>query len=89
MHHINGVYTKRFNSRHECDGQLFLGRYESILVDGDSYLLQLVRYIHRNPLQAGLVKSLNDYEWSSHKGFLSLAKKWEWLNKEFVFKLLS
>ena len=88
MRHINGVYTQRFNRRHQCDGQLFRGRYKSILVDGDSYLLQLVRYIHRNPLQAGLVGRLSDYVWSSHKGFLSVAKKWEWLHKEFVFGLL-
>ena len=50
MRHINGVYTQRFNRGHGCDGQLFRGRYKSILIDADSYLLQLVRYIHRNPL---------------------------------------
>ncbi len=56
MRHINGVYTQRFNRRHRLDGQLFRGRYKSILVNGDSYLLQLVRYIHRNPLKAGMVR---------------------------------
>ncbi|MBT8370281.1 MAG: transposase, partial [Deltaproteobacteria bacterium] len=56
--HVNGVYTQRFNSRHHLDGQLFRGRYKSILVNGDSYLLQLVRYIHRNPLKAGLVDDM-------------------------------
>ena len=61
MRHINGVYIQRFKRRQECDGQLFRGRYKSILVDGDSYLLQLVIYIHRNPLKAGHVKRLNDY----------------------------
>ena len=50
MRHINGVYTQRFNRTHGFDGQLFRGRYKSIIVDGDSYLLQLVRYIHRNPV---------------------------------------
>jgi REP-associated tyrosine transposase len=49
MRPINGIYTYRFNSRHHVDGQLFRGRYKSILVNGDSHLLQLVRYIHRNP----------------------------------------
>jgi REP element-mobilizing transposase RayT len=88
MRHINGVYTQRFNRRHQCDGQLFRGRYKSILVDGDSYVLQVVRYIHRNPLQAGLVGRLGDYVWSSHRGYVSVAKKWEWLHKEFVFGLL-
>ena len=89
MRHINGVYTQQFNRRHGCDGQLFRGRYKSILVSGDSYLLQLVRYIHRNPVRAGLADGLDDYIWSSHKGFLSVAKRWDWLYKELIFSLLS
>jgi len=56
MCHLNGVYTQRFNSWHHLDGPLFRGRYKSILVSGDSYLLQLVRYIHRNPLKQALLK---------------------------------
>jgi len=55
MRHLNGIYTQRFNRTHLCDGQLFRGRYKSIVVDADSYLLELVRYIHRHPLEAGLV----------------------------------
>ena len=56
MRHINGVYTQRFNKTHHIDGQLFRSRYKSILIDADSYLLELIRYIHRNPIEAGLVK---------------------------------
>ena len=89
MRHLNGVYTQRFNRRHFCDGSLFRGRYKSILVDGDSYLLQLVRYIHRNPLKAGLTDKIYKYVWSSHKGYLSVAKKWEWLHKRFIFSILT
>jgi len=89
MRHINGVYTQRFNRRHLCDGQLFRGRYKSILVSGDSYLLQLLRYIHRNPVKAGIAGKPDDYTWSSHKGYLSVAKKWNWLHKEFIFPLLT
>jgi REP element-mobilizing transposase RayT len=89
MRHINGVYTQRFNRRHECDGSLFRGRYKSILVDADSYLLTLVRYIHRNPLKAGLTHKLGGYPWSSHKGYLSRAQKWDWLNKDPVLSMLS
>ena len=55
MRHVNGVYTQRFNRNHVLDGQLFRGRYKAILVEGDSYLLELLRYVHRNPLEAGLV----------------------------------
>lgn len=89
MRHINGVYTQRYNRKHCLDGQLFRGRYKSIIVSGDDYLLQLVRYIHRNPIKAGLVSSLNQYEWSSHRGYLSIAKKWDWLHKKFIFSLLT
>jgi len=89
MRHINGVYTQRFNRSHLCNGQLFRGRYKSMLVGGDSYLLQLVRYIHRNPVKAGIADKPDDYTWSSHKGYLSVARKWNWLHKEFVFGLLT
>jgi len=89
MRHINGVYTQRFNRRHRLDGQLFRGRYKSILVNGDSYLLQLVRYIHRNPLKAGMVDDLKAYSWSSHKAYISVAKKWDWLHKGFILDLLT
>jgi REP element-mobilizing transposase RayT len=74
MRHLNGVYTQKYNVSHSCDGTLFRGRYKSILVDADNYLLQLVRYIHRNPLKAGLVKRLDQYVGSSHRGYLSKAK---------------
>ncbi len=89
MRHINGVYTQRFNRKHGNDGQVFRGRYKSILIDGDNYLLALSRYIHRNPIRAGLVQRVGDYPWSSHKGYLSGSVKWSWINKEAVFSLLS
>lgn len=89
MRHLNGVYTQRFNRMHFCDGQLFRGRYKSIIVDGDSYLLELLRYIHRNPFEAGIVEKLNKYTWSSHRGYLSDAKKWDWLHKKFILSLFS
>jgi REP element-mobilizing transposase RayT len=89
MRHVDGVYTQRFNRQHNYDGQLFRGRYKSILVGGDSYLLELVRYIHRNPLRGGLVKRLDSYFWSSHEGYLSSAKKWDWLHKEYFISLFS
>ncbi|WP_228723246.1 REP-associated tyrosine transposase [Desulfosediminicola flagellatus] len=82
MRHINGVYTQRFNRQHHKEGQLFRGRYKAVLVDKDNYLLEVLRYIHRNPLKAGLVKTLDQFSWSSHKAYLSKAKKWSWLQKE-------
>ena len=89
MRHINGVYTQRFNRSHHLDGQLFRGRYKSILIDADPYLLELIRYIHRNPIESGIVKNLEKYPWSTHKGYLSDAKKWDWLYKDFVLSMFS
>jgi len=88
MRHINGVYTQRFNKIHGYDGHLFRGRYKSILVDADSYLLQVMRYIHRNPINAGLTEDLN-YTWSSHKAYLSDSKKWNWVSREKILNMLS
>lgn len=84
MRHINGVYTQRFNRQHKTEGQLFRGRYKAVLVDKDHYLLEVMRYIHRNPLKAGLVKSLDEFVWSSHKAYVSKAKKWSWVQKEVL-----
>lgn len=89
MRHIDGVYTQRFNRRHGSDGPLFRGRYKALLIEADTYLLQLLRYIHRNPLRAGLVKNLDSYTWSSHRGYVSNQAKWKWLHKETVLALLS
>ena len=89
MRHVNGVYTQRFNRNHLLDGQLFRGRYKAILIEVDSYLLELLRYIHRNPLEAGLVTVMDKYPWGSHQGYLSDAKKWRWLYKDFILSLFS
>jgi putative transposase len=89
MRHLNGVYTQRYNKRNSCDGPLFRGRYKSIVVESDSYALELIRYIHRNPLEAGLVDNLQKYQWNTHKLYLSNAKKWNWLHKDFILKLFS
>jgi REP element-mobilizing transposase RayT len=88
MRHINGVYTQRFNSAHSLDGQLFRGRYTAIVVAEDDYLLQLIRYIHRNPVRSRIVDTAENYAWSSHKGYLSKAKKWDWLHKQFILSML-
>jgi len=66
MLHLNGVYTQRFNSRHKRVGHLFQGRYKSILVDKDSYLLELCRYVVLNPVRAKMVSTPGDWYWSSY-----------------------
>jgi hypothetical protein len=89
MRHINGVYTQRFNAAHGLDGPLFRGRYKAMLVGEGSYLLQLIRYVHKNPVRAGKVESVEQYEWSSHRGYLSAAKKWDWLHKRFILSMIA
>ncbi len=89
LRHLDGIYTQRFNRAHGLDGPLFRGRFKSILIDADSYLLQLVRYIHRNPMKAEIVDNLDQYPWSSHKGYMSKAREWDWLHKDMVFSLLT
>jgi putative transposase len=71
MRHLNGVYAQRFNRRRKIDGRLFRGRYRAVLIDADQHLLEVLRYIHRNPLRAGLAEALGDYRWSSHNGYVS------------------
>ena len=51
-------------------GHLFQGRYQAVLVERDSYLLELVRYIHLNPVRTGMVKAPRDYPWSGHRAYL-------------------
>ena len=89
MRHINDVYTQRYNRRKKIDGQLFRGRYKSILVEADSHLLELLRYIHRNPVRANMCQTVEDYPWSSHAGYLSSAKKWDWLFKQFLLAMFA
>jgi len=80
MRHVDGIYTQRFNWRHRRDGSLFRGRYKAILIDADEYLSALVRYIHLNPVQAGIVKQPEDYRWGSHRFYLETKGTPSWLN---------
>ena len=66
LHHINGAYTTYFNIKHRRSGHLFQGRFKAILVEKDSYSGELSRYIHLNPVRAGLVKNPLRYGWSSY-----------------------
>jgi hypothetical protein len=67
---INQRYTMYFNWKYDTVGHLFQGRYKAILCDKDAYLLKLIKYIHYNPVKAGIVNSLDKYLWSSHGDFI-------------------
>ncbi len=89
MRQINGVYTQRFNRSHGEDGQVFRGRYKAVLIEADSHLLEVMRYIHRNPIRGKLAAALDDYPWSSHRGYVSSSREWEWLEKVLLLAMLS
>ena len=89
MRHLNGVYTQRFNRAHHRDGPLFRGRYKGILVQKDSYLLEVVRYIHQNPLKAKIVERLSQFKWSSHKSYLGKQISLTGLDAKLVLKYFS
>jgi len=76
-------YTRWINRRMQRVGHLFQGRYKAILVDRDSYLLELVRYIHLNPVRAGLVAEAEGYPWSGHRVYLG-RERLSWLTTDWV-----
>ena len=84
MQWLGTTYTRRFNLSHLRRGHLFQGRYKSILVQNNAYLMQLSCYIHRNPLRADLVDRLADYRWSSYRVYAYKRKPPSWLNTELI-----
>ncbi len=66
MRQLGGIYTQKFNRQHNRVGHLFQGRYKSILVEKENYLLELCRYIVLNPVRANIVADPADYPWSSY-----------------------
>jgi putative transposase len=80
MRHLDGIYTQKFNRVHHRDGPLFRGRYKAILIDAEEYFLSVVRYIHQNPLAAGVVPDIDRYRWSSHWGYINKKQCPNWLN---------
>jgi putative transposase len=73
MHNVQSYYTNYFNKRHKRIGHLFQGRYKALIVDKDSYLMELSRYIHLNPVRAGLVARPERWKWSSYRNYISLS----------------
>ncbi|MBU0693504.1 MAG: transposase [Candidatus Omnitrophica bacterium] len=84
MRDLNGHYTIYFNRRHRRCGHLFQGRYKAILVDKDSYLWELSRYIHLNPVRAKMIDKPEKYPYSSFKYFLGMVQQPEYLSTEFI-----
>ena len=88
LQNLSFRYTRWVNWRQGRSGPLFQGRYKAILVDADVYLLELTRYIHLNPVRAGMVKEPQDYRWSGHRAYLGL-EPIPWLTTDWVLSQFS
>jgi hypothetical protein len=84
MRHINGAYTTYFNIKRDRSGHLFQGRYKAFLVEKDTYAMELSRYIHLNPVRAGLTEKPSEYEWTSYNAYVGSVPPPEWLVREFI-----
>lgn len=89
MQLLNGIYTQRFNRIHSRVGHVFQGRYKSILVEKENYLLELSRYIVINPVRAKMVAKVNDWVWSSYQNTIRQTLKQPWLSTDFILSLFS
>lgn len=81
---MNGAYTTYFNVKRGRAGHLFQGRYKAILVDKDAYAKELSRYIHLNPVRAGMVEKPQQHPWSSYRAYSGLTSALPWLHREFI-----
>jgi putative transposase len=90
MHYLNTSYTNWFKAEHGIIGSVLQGRYESILLQEDSYGVVLSAYIHLNPLRAGMVEDLREYKWSSYLNHVKDNRRTvDSLNTEFILAQFS
>jgi putative transposase len=88
MQNISFRYTRWINWRHERSGHLFQGRYKAVLVDGVTYLLELLRYVHLNPVRARMAASPDDYPWTGHRAYCGL-ETLPWLSTDRALVMFS
>lgn len=79
MRHLNGCYTQAFNRRHGRVGHVLQGRFLGIIVERESYLLELSRYISLNPVRAGMVRDAAEWPWSSYRATAGLEPSPTWV----------
>ena len=85
MRHLNGVYTQRFNRRHSRVGHVLQGRYKAIVVQKDTHLLAVCRYVVLNPVRAGLVGKVRDWPWSSYRATAGYKSGPAWLTTAWLW----
>ena len=84
MRQLNGIYTQRFNRRHNRVGHVLQGRFKAVIVEKESHLLELCRYVVLNPVRAGMAASPQKWRWSSYRASVGTAKKEPYLTTEWV-----
>jgi len=84
MKHLNAIYTQKFNKKHHRSGHLFQGRFKAIVVEKDSYLKELCRYVVLNPVRAKMVKHPKDWKWSSYRGTAGQDKPEKWMETDWL-----
>ncbi|MEI6206590.1 MAG: transposase [Desulfuromonadales bacterium] len=83
MQNLTFRYTRWINWKQNRSGHLFQGRFKAVMVDADSYLLELTRYIHLNPVRAKMVHSPDEFPWSGHRAYLGM-ESIPWLTTDWV-----
>lgn len=86
MKHLNGVYTQSFNRRHRRVGHLLQGRFKAILVERESHLLELTRYVVLNPVRAGMTETAGQWKWSNYRATAGLRPVPAWLETEWTLE---
>ncbi len=84
MRQLNGVYTQQFNLHHYRVGHVYQGRYKAIIIEKETHLLELARYIVLNPVRAEMVRSVRDWPWSSYRMTVGQVEAPSWLNTEWI-----
>lgn len=88
MRQVNGIYSRWFNHRHVQVGHVFKGRYVSRLVERQTYLLEVSRYIALNPVRAGMVRRPELFAWSGYRATAGYDPSPEWLSRGAVLEMV-
>jgi putative transposase len=83
MHSLAFRYAQHFNRKYKRRGYLYQGRYKAVMVQSGTYLLRLIRYVHLNPVRAGIVRKPEEYIWSSQSSYIK-GKEYTWLDQTLV-----
>lgn len=89
MRQLNGIYTQKYNRRHQRTGHILQGRFKAPLVEKESYLLELCRYVVLNPVRASLVQAPEEWMWSSYKATAGFDQVPDYLTTDWILSLFN